>query len=389
MRRRRPRSTSTRSGEPGGCRRVGGVWHQEKVEKSQSSLAPSLAERPANTDRLSKHGKMNHGRERRSQLALREELTHPSDASSSSSSLRQLRDQPVFCLPHYRWSPLHTSYAQDVVREHEAVIRWYEEKLRPCDVKIDGEFAVAWLATARCRRDALRNFVQEHRSLYGSLDAEKLQEVEACLLRLSLCVKRAEQNWNLGLFISSLGTPLGNSRTAPQETVAREKHISFARPLSHFFSSAPLAENEDPMSVLACPFLAEGNTADGDENSTDAPYTGRTSGVYYGNISSLPAVVNAVSSLQYIHDDEANTSSWQKEKREQGLGGVIATEDGAENVTTAVSFPYGSLPSLFFVSGPGGWRRRELQGLWIFLLYIFLLTTCCLLLLLAAFWRWS
>ncbi|EKG02861.1 hypothetical protein TCSYLVIO_006105 [Trypanosoma cruzi] len=384
MRKRRPRSTSTRSGGLGGCRRLGGVCRQEKAEKRQSPLASSLAERPANTNRLSQHDCRNHERERRSQPALWNDLSHP---SASCPSLRQLKEQPVFCLPHYRWSPLHTSYAQDVVREHEAVIRWYEEKLRSCDVKIDDEFAVAWLATARSRRDALRNFVQEHRSLYGSLDAEKLQEMEVCLLRLSLCVKRAEQNWNLGSFISSLGTPLGSSRMAPQQAVAREKHISFARPLSHFFSSAPLTENEDPLCGLACPFSAEGNTADGDGNSTDAPYTGRTSGVYYGNISSSPTVVNAVSSLEYIHEDEANNSSWQKEKHGQWLSGVIATENGPENVKTAVSFPYGSLPSFFFASGPGGWRRRELQGLWIFLLYIFLLTTCCLLFFLAACWR--
>ncbi|RNF11392.1 hypothetical protein TraAM80_01009 [Trypanosoma rangeli] len=382
MQRRHVRSASTRSGARSERHCVGAVSSKEIVQTRRFLKKPLVVERSAKINGLSQHDRKTHECEKGSQSALEaDSIRWP---ASSSLSLRHVNIPPAFCLPHYRWSPLHTSCAQTVVEEHEAVIQWYEQNLRPSDVNVDDEVAVAWLTTARSRCDALCTFAQGHRTLYGLLDANKLQEMEACLLRLLLCVKRAEQHWNLISTRSSVGTSLNTTRTACQQTGAREKHISFARPLVHFFSSVVLPEEEEPAggSLVGAtfPVLPEESTEARGENVDDAPYTGRTSGVYYGNLSSGLGAVNTISTQRPIRDEEKNELSWPQPR--QRLSGLVAAEDAVESVLSPVSSSY-RLFSTPFVLGSGVWLRKERRVCQNFWLYIFLTTTCCVLSLLA------
>ncbi|ESL08354.1 hypothetical protein TRSC58_03943 [Trypanosoma rangeli SC58] len=387
MQRRHGHSASTRSGARSERHCVGAVSSKETGQTRRSLKEPVVVERSAKKNRLSQYDRKTHECEKGSQSALGADSTQR--PAASSPFLCQVSIPPAFCLPHYRWSPLHTSCAQTVVKEHEAVIQWYERNLRPSDVNVDDEVAVAWLATARSRCDALCTFAQGHRTLYGSLDANKLQEMEACLLRLLLCVKRAEQHWNLVSTRSSVGTSPNTTRTVCQQTGAREKHISFARPLVHFFSSVALLEEEEPAggSLAGAKFsvLPEESTETGDENVADAPYTGRTSGVYYGNLSFSLGEVNTTPAERPIRDEETKELSWPQPRHR--LSGLVAAEDAVEGVLNPApsSYRFFSTP---FVLGSGVWPRRKRRVCQNFWLYIFLTTTCCVLSLLVVCWRW-
>ncbi|RNF21417.1 uncharacterized protein Tco025E_03391 [Trypanosoma conorhini] len=386
MQRRRVRSVSTRSGARCENHRGGAVSSRETVKKRRSSKVPLLVERSANRNELSQHDSETPACERRSQLVLRGDCTQrPSSASFSS---RQVNMLPAFCVPHYRWSPLHTSCAHAVAEEHEAVIQWYEQNIRPGDVNLDDEVGTAWLSTARSRCDALCTFAQEHRTLYGSLDADKLQEMEACLFRLLLCVKGAEEHWSLLSTRSSVGASRKTTRTACQQTVPREKHISFAKPLFHFFSSVSLPENDEPsggsLAGFASLALAEEDSAAEDEDVADAPYKGRSSGVYYGDIFSALEVVEAIPAEQPILEE---TNALSRPQPQQRLSGPIATECTVENVLHPVFHPYRLFLTIFGL-GSGVWRRRRIppwKKMW---LYILVTSACCVLSLLVVCRRW-
>ncbi|KAH9589333.1 hypothetical protein LSM04_006896 [Trypanosoma melophagium] len=293
------------------------ISNRNTVDNRQARSSLILVERPLN---VSDHQRQSQSCVLQSECQ-RKKISLPVDKSSSSSqeslsliSSHWRNKEPVFCLPHYRWTPLHTAYSHGLVREHDDLIQWFtdrEEKKqkeqfqiqhKECNNHEIDSALIAWIEVAESRCDALELFIQEHRTLYGNLDAEKLLQVEACYYRLMHSLRKAreqqQQQQQKRLLASGLSMTsiLDAAKSASRPLVAHAKHISFARPLFHYFSSTTsttgknTGDSMNELVELAHTTNTTTNTttmneaADGLDCCGGGKYMGRTSGVYYGGI---------------------------------------------------------------------------------------------------------
>ncbi|CBH16654.1 hypothetical protein, conserved [Trypanosoma brucei gambiense DAL972] len=110
---------------------------------------------------------------------------------------------PIACSEEYHWAPLHTSFAHELVAEHNTLVEWYKEHFIKCQQQSTErqppfspeenytEVLPVWLAVARSRHRELSRFVQYHRTYFNGIDMEELQLTEECLRRLEQCLVSA------------------------------------------------------------------------------------------------------------------------------------------------------------------------------------------------------